>query len=840
MADHRNRGEDDFLERPGPPRAYHSDDDSRRSRATQMEDRLRERLTGAPSEARSPVQLLYGESRAQEPSLAPPLKRKRDSTRARGESNSRMPSPPPMINRRRTTSVRRRRSTSTRRRKSTQMNEPQGNPPQQLRAPEIYLIPPGQSDDRGGKDALFRGRAASNPVMAEFAGTQPAIVGPTTTLSATGVEIGTYGATESGRSGTSTPASNSVTGLHRSASDDASRRLWSSSSAGILGDKVYRYTPLEAEELRLVRVLAARSSQVKCKILHRPFGNPPNYTAISYAWGDPSDMTKIKIRDEHFPMFVEVPISKSLYYALKALRKKGEDVMVWADALSIDQQNRDEKNQQLSLMANIYKKAQYVAIWLGPEGDDSDLATVLLQDVATAAQTDVCCSQVKRIFSSRAQDQSLPALAALFEREYWNRLWIVQEIFNAASIYVYCGSSQPIPWAVYQTASRVFQQYKRDLEDFLPKNHSIVPRKQYSYSQILALSGPGSLPELDSLASLGDEALLEVLRACRWKLSSDPKDKVFGILGILGKEVREEFAIDYGKSVKEVFTDVIDFLLTTTEHLDVICEAIHFPVHTSSANLPTWVPDWSHIPATSAISLSPGTDFAASRDAKANYKFLGEWRNQLQISAIPLGSISWHGITVGTLCTLGDYLMAFLNWRALLIHDLGPKAGKIDFTLSIQEDFCETICFRQIPLEWSDRGRRAWMEACFHVFACLIQERLPCLAIDDQLAHYAELDVGLRPEANRGFLQDHFGSRMMGRCFCLTSEGRMGLGTGFMHPNDEVVVPLGCSTPVLLRPEGNRGEYRFVGDIYVDGYMHGKAMDDLNSDGRRLKRYVIH
>lgn len=619
---------------------------------------------------------------------------------------------------------------------------------------------------------------------------------------------------------------------------DTSRRL--SSSSGVLGDRIYRYTPLEADEVRLVRVLAARTSQVKCEILHRPFENPPDYTAISYAWGDPSDVTKIKIRDEHFPVFVEVPISRSLYHALEALRRRGENVLVWADALSIDQQNRDEKNQQLSLMADIYKKAQYVAVWLGPEGEDSDLATALLQDVATAVQTGAGRVEVMNIFASRAQDQSLPALAALFEREYWNRLWIVQEIFNAAYVYVHCGSSQPLPWTVYQTASRVFQQYKKDLEFFFPRNHSIASQKQYSYSQILAYSGPGSLPELDSLVSLGDEALLAVLRACRRQLSSDPKDKVFGVLGVLGKEVSEEFAVDYGKSVKDVFTDVVDFLLTTTEHLDVICEAIHFPVYISSASLPTWVPDWSHIPATSAISLSPGTDFAASGDSKAIYQFLGERRNQLEISAIPLGSISWHGITVGTLCTLGDYLMAFLNWRALLLSDLGPKAGKDEVSLSVQEGFCETICFRQIPRRWKDRPRREWMEVCFHVFAGMIRERLPCLAIDDQLAYYANVDVGVRPEANRAFLQDHFGSYMMGRCFCLTSEGRMGLGTGFMAPNDEVVVPLGCSTPVLLRPEGNRGEYRFVGDIYVDGYMHGKAIEDRDSKKRPEKRYIIH
>lgn len=175
-----------------------------------------------------------------------------------------------------------------------------------------------------------------------------------------------------------------------------------------------------------------------------------------------------------------------------------------------------------------------------------------------------------------------------------------------------------------------------------------------------------------------------------------------------------------------------------------------------------------------------------------------------------------------------------------MLGDLGSKASKNELTLSVQEGFCETICFRCIPHEWQDRSRKSWMEACFHVFAGLIRERLPCLAIDDELTYYAGEDVGIRPEAKRKFLQDYFESRMMGRCFCLTNEGRMGLGTGFMAPGDEVVAPLGSSTPVLLRPEGNRGGYRFVGDVYIDGYMHGKAMDDLDSDKRQLRRYVIH
>jgi len=47
----------------------------------------------------------------------------------------------------------------------------------------------------------------------------------------------------------------------------------------------------------------------------------------------------------------------SLYDALIAVRQKKEEVLVWVDALCIDQQNKDERATQVRLMGNIYSKA---------------------------------------------------------------------------------------------------------------------------------------------------------------------------------------------------------------------------------------------------------------------------------------------------------------------------------------------------------------------------------------------------------------------------------------------------------------------------------------------------
>jgi hypothetical protein len=66
------------------------------------------------------------------------------------------------------------------------------------------------------------------------------------------------------------------------------------------------------------------------------------------------------------------------------------------------------------------------------------------------------------------------------------------------------------------------------------------------------------------------------------------------------------------------------------------------------------------------------------------------------------------------------------------------------------------------------------------------------------------------------------------------------MGSGFMALGDVVVVPLGCATPIILRPEGPRGEYRYVGDVYIHGYMDGKAVEQWEHGQRKMHKYVLH
>jgi hypothetical protein len=93
----------------------------------------------------------------------------------------------------------------------------------------------------------------------------------------------------------------------------------------------------------------------------------PPYIALSYAWGA-KDSSFVRLND------VSTPVQKSLCEALQHLRLNSTSIMLWADALYINQNDDKEKSSQISLMWRIYENAVEVRTWFGLEADDSEYA----------------------------------------------------------------------------------------------------------------------------------------------------------------------------------------------------------------------------------------------------------------------------------------------------------------------------------------------------------------------------------------------------------------------------------------------------------------------------------
>ncbi|KAK4163767.1 heterokaryon incompatibility, partial [Cladorrhinum sp. PSN259] len=99
------------------------------------------------------------------------------------------------------------------------------------------------------------------------------------------------------------------------------------------------------------------------------------YFALSYCWGDLADTEEIVLEhffcrreeddDDHQRTF---SITKNLAAALRRFKAANQFVLIWVDALCINQGNRKERGQQVQLMQEIYSNAYSAIVWLG-EGD---------------------------------------------------------------------------------------------------------------------------------------------------------------------------------------------------------------------------------------------------------------------------------------------------------------------------------------------------------------------------------------------------------------------------------------------------------------------------------------
>ena len=156
-------------------------------------------------------------------------------------------------------------------------------------------------------------------------------------------------------------------------------------------------------------------------------------------------------------------LTHNLALALRHIRHTERPRIVWIDALSIDQSNDVEKGPQVALMSEIYRLASRVVAWLGLEVDDSNCGMELMdylgsQVVAFSGgkglqtapgATDSRLSEREVVLPFDATE--LEAIYRLICRNWFDRLWVRQEIHlaNIDSV-VACGSRE-VAWQHFRT-----------------------------------------------------------------------------------------------------------------------------------------------------------------------------------------------------------------------------------------------------------------------------------------------------------------------------------------------------------------------------------------------------
>ncbi|KAI0470393.1 heterokaryon incompatibility protein-domain-containing protein [Xylariaceae sp. FL0804] len=187
------------------------------------------------------------------------------------------------------------------------------------------------------------------------------------------------------------------------------------------------------------------------------------YEALSYTWGSISHHETAIITDQTSGLPATLSLGLNLASALRNLRRSCQSRKLWIDAICINQGDDDEKAAQVKRMADIYRHASRVVVWLGPHDSDSALAVSTLrylgrQTLVTMDNWNFCAPGSEQPYWCEA-DCQLPystqvwkAISNLLARPWFTRVWIIQEILLANKhAVIQCGNDET-SWLDLRTA----------------------------------------------------------------------------------------------------------------------------------------------------------------------------------------------------------------------------------------------------------------------------------------------------------------------------------------------------------------------------------------------------
>jgi len=363
---------------------------------------------------------------------------------------------------------------------------------------------------------------------------------------------------------------------YKSALTDRFTHLTDAKPLDMQNAEVFKHQPLEdpSTQLRYLYLLPRThnidldgQTIVRCELLFNPKEKVPCYIGLSYTWGDPELRRPILVGDKVFHATVNLVI------ALEHLQEEGKTIRFWIDAICIDQSNLDEKSIQVQRMGNIFASAALVIAWLGPAADESEQALRKLMcftdDYPDPGE------KLNHTFGERYAALSIKSIDAFFDRPWFKRVWVGQEVALNKHVIFICGQLDILRDKLlacherFTTSRAVFQQTK-----FSPSNarfYAIRP-----------------LPLCDFLHHM--HAAIHLWFGSELE-SSDPRDFIYSSLGRLSSLGDCVIDVDYTKRVQDVY---IEFTVAVIRVGEVDWLNAGWRPSVNYGDLPSWVPDWSN------------------------------------------------------------------------------------------------------------------------------------------------------------------------------------------------------------------------------------------------------
>jgi hypothetical protein len=479
-------------------------------------------------------------------------------------------------------------------------------------------------------------------------------------------------------------------------------------------------------------------------------------------------------------------------------------------------------------------------LWDSEQYDPSSLETY----------EEISAEESKELGIPFSDTASWDALSEFYDRPWYERIWIVQEMLPSRDAVVIVGAYS-VSWDLVKSAASwyrykagaISKHHKRSVDGFgltismgLSGNlrcMSSDPRP--CYYPVLSVGAQPAV-KLDCPNLVGSEyhpellgqkttptyrwELQRLLSAFRRRKATDPRDKVYALLGLSDFNLdRSEFEVDYAQDVKTVFTYTARTIIKSNSplsgsNLDILlqgrrstcaCEDNGKP---QRDDWPSWVPDWRRHMGT-GCEWGIGQHFEEWHDQYAAGKHVEE---EGENPSDPF-ALRTRGIILGR----AVYVSPYDHFGEFILHGRMREARDrfVDMVSFYPTGQDADIAFAMTMLGGVLTDSIVNRGTTIELYTDTYLDFLDVLTMPTDTPEADELRVHEAMEYHElGFDNDWVQAVLKAYCerrWYVLDTDYVGLGNHHMQEGDVVAKLVGLSVPCVLRPLDNGEGYRFIG-----------------------------
>lgn len=385
-----------------------------------------------------------------------------------------------------------------------------------------------------------------------------------------------------------------------------------------MAESTHFNTALARDEIRLLVLQAAdRDAPVYGHFETVSLSSNPDFETLTHAWSDRDSFKEIVVDDR--PMHVEAPVAAALQ-RIRPKLKVGGQVRIWTDAVCVHQRNPQERAHHMRLLSWIHADARHAYVWIDEAAAMPPSSSELLLSppkLSVDHKHPVSIHSLPRHSRSRSRSRSrspnpaapLPLIPtsrslknipeAQPEPQPARLAWIQPALASKRPVFLHgAGSHDELSWeALLRIAKPSSKERAAEARLFLAASEFEAARRLREANSHLHHRHHHRHSHHQELN------VYDLLYTFRALSCDDPRDRIFGLLSLLGPSSSDDHQRHYEASLSSahVYAEFAQTLIQRRGTLDILnCvrewreEADLVDAMADGLDyLPTWVPNWA-------------------------------------------------------------------------------------------------------------------------------------------------------------------------------------------------------------------------------------------------------